>query len=328
MRRPEATAGERVDFGIHFGTRGCLASRDNVMALAQRAEACGYAYLGVADHLIVPDHTKVRYPYMADGIWPGAPSGECFDAIATLCFLAGCTQRIKLLTSVAVVPHRPAVLAAKLFLTADVLSGGRAVAGVGVGWMREEFEALAAPEYDARGAVTDEYLQAWRRLWTEQHPAMQGKHVQFDNVVFLPKPVSQPHPPIWVGGESPAALRRTVHYGNGWYPVSNNQQLPLDTPDRLRAGVVRLHQAAEKAKRDPASIDIGYLWFMPPSWTVRKGPDGQRQMFSGGTADMLADAAALRAAGTRHVIVYLQRPTIEETLETTQRFAEEVIGKA
>lgn len=317
-----------MDFGIHFGTRGCLASRDNVMALAQRAEASGYAYLGVADHLIVPDHTKVRYPYTADGIWPGAPTGECLDAIATLCFLAGCTQRIKLLTSVAVVPHRPAVLAAKLFLTADVLSDGRAVAGVGVGWMREEFEALAAPAYEARGAVTDEYLQAWKTLWTEQHPAMHGQHVQFDNVVFMPKPLSRPHPPIWVGGESQAALRRTVQYGDAWYPVSNNQQIPLNTPDRLREGVARLHQVAEKAGRDPSGIDVGYLWFMPPNWTDQETPDGGRQMFSGSAADMLEDAAALQDAGVRHVIIYLQRPTIEETLETTQRFAEEVISKA
>lgn len=317
-----------MDFGIHFGTRGCLASRDNLMALARRGEDCGYAYLGVGDHLIVPDHTKVRYPYTADGVWPGTPTGECFDAIATLCFLAACTQRIKLLTSVVVVPHRPAVLTAKLFLTADVLSNGRAVAGVGAGWMREEFEALGAPAYEARGAVTDEYLQAWKTLWTEPHPAMHGQHVQFDKVVFMPKPVSRPHPPIWVGGESPAALRRTAQFGDAWYPVSNNQQIPLNTPERLRDGIARLHQAAEKAGRDPASIDIGYLWFMPPSWTARQGPDGGRQMFSGSAADMLADAAALQAAGARHVLIYLQRPTIEETLETTQRFAEEVISKA
>ena len=317
-----------MDFGIHFGTRGCLASRENIMTLGQRAEASGYAYLGVADHLIVPDHTRVRYPYTADGIWPGTPTGECFDAIATLCFLAGGTQRIRLLTSVAVVPHRPAVLAAKLFLTADALSNGRAVAGVGVGWMREEFEALGAPAYEARGAVTDEYLQAWKTLWTEAKPAMQGKHVQFDKVVFMPKPVAQPHPPIWVGGESPAALRRTVKYGDAWYPVSNNQKIPLNTPARLREGVVRLHQTAEKAGRDPASIDIAYVWFMPPNWTAQPGPDGGRQMFSGSAADMLEDAAALEAAGVRHVIVYLQRPTIEETLDVTQRFAEEVISKA
>src|SRR5690349_22621508 len=122
-----------VDFGIHIGTRGCLTSRENVMAVAQQAEALGYTHLGVADHLIVPVQTGVRYPYTADGIWPGAPTGECFDVIATLAFLAGCTSHIKLLTSVAVVPYRPAVLAAKLLLTADVLSGGRVVAGVGTG---------------------------------------------------------------------------------------------------------------------------------------------------------------------------------------------------
>jgi alkanesulfonate monooxygenase SsuD/methylene tetrahydromethanopterin reductase-like flavin-dependent oxidoreductase (luciferase family) len=145
-----------VDFGIHIGTRGCLTSRENVMAVAQRAEALGYAYLGVADHLIVPVQTGVRYPYTADGIWPGAPTGECFDCIATLAFLAGCTQRLKLLTSVAVVPYRPAVLTAKLFMTADVLSGGRVIAGIGTGWMREEFEALGTPPFAERGAVTDD----------------------------------------------------------------------------------------------------------------------------------------------------------------------------
>ncbi len=328
MRGSEATGGEQMDFGIHFGTRGCLASRENIMALGQRAEALGYAYLGVADHLIVPDHSSVRYPYTADGVWPGTPSGECFDAIATLCFLAGCTQRIKLLTSVAVVPHRPAVLAAKLFLTADVLSNGRAVAGVGTGWMKEEFEALNTPPYEERGAVTDEYLQAWKALWTEPHPALQGKYTQFDKVVFMPKPVSRPHPPIWVGGESGPALRRTVKYGDAWYPVSNNQKILLNTPARLRSGVERLHREAEKAGRDPASIDVGYVWFMPPIWTPKMDPDGGRQMFSGSAADMLEDVAALEAAGARHVIVYLQRRTIEETLDAAQRFAEEVISKA
>ena len=236
-----------VDFGIHIGTRGCLTSRESVMAVAQRAEALGYAYLGVADHLIVPMQTGVRYPYTADGIWPGAPTGECFDCIATLAFLAGCTQRLKLLTSVAVVPHRPAVLAAKLFMTADVLSGGRVIAGVGTGWMREEFEALGAPPFAERGAVTDEYLDAWRTLWSDAQPALDGKYAKFSNVVFAPKPASRPHLPIWVGGESAPALRRTVKYGDAWYPVSNNQSIRLNTPARLREGIEGLHRVAEKA---------------------------------------------------------------------------------
>ena len=160
-----------MDFGIHIGTRGCLTTRENIMALASSAEAPGYAIIGVADHLIVPVHTDVRYPYTADGIWPGAPTGECFDAIATLTFLAGFTQRIRLLTSVLVVPHRPAVLTAKLLTTADVLSGGRMIVGVGSGWMKEEFAALETPPFEHRGAVTDEYLRAWKSLWTHDQPS-------------------------------------------------------------------------------------------------------------------------------------------------------------
>src|SRR5580658_9300608 len=115
-----------------------MTTRENMMRVAHDAEVNGYGILGVADHLIVPVTTDVRYPYTADGIWPGAPTGECFDAIATLTFLAGFTQRIRLLTSVLVVPYRPAVLTAKLLTTADALSGGRVIAGVGSGWMKEE----------------------------------------------------------------------------------------------------------------------------------------------------------------------------------------------
>ena len=314
-----------MDFGIHFGTRGCLASRENIITLAQRAEALGYAYLGVADHLVVPVQSGVRYPYTADGIWPGAPTGECFDAIATLAFLAACTQRIKLLTSVAVVPYRPAVLAAKLFLTADVLSGGRVIAGVGSGWMREEFEALGTPPYADRGAVTDEYLQAWKTLWTAARPTFEGTYTKFTNMMFEPKPTSKPHPPIWVGGESPPALRRVAQFGDAWYPVSNNQQIKLNTPERLKNGVDGMRRVVEKAGRDPTSVDVGYLWFLPPNETAQTGSDGERQLFTGSMADWQEDAAALAEAGARHVILYLQRPTIEETLDVMQRVSEAVV---
>lgn len=316
-----------MDFGLHIGTRGCLTTRENVMAMASSAEAAGYAIIGVADHLIVPVQTGVRYPYTADGIWPGAPTGECFDAIATLTFLAGFTQRVKLLTSVLVVPHRPAVLTAKLFSTADVLSGGRVIAGVGSGWMREEFDALETPPFEARGAVTDEYIRAWKSLWTEERPAMNGSYVKFDNVVFKPRPVSQPHLPIWVGGESAPALRRAAAVGDGWYPVSNNAQILLDTPAKLQEGIARLHRAAEKIGRDPATIDIAYVWFKPPHWAPVTTAEGQRQMFTGSADDMLEDAAAFAGAGVKHLIVYAQQPTIEATLDVQQRFAEDVVRK-
>ena len=316
-----------MDFGIHIGTRGCMTTRENVMALATRAEAQGYAILGVADHVVAPVTTAVRYPYTADGIWPGAPTGECMDTLAVLAFLAGCTQRIRLLTSVIVVPHRQPVLTAKLFATADVLSGGRIIAGVGAGWMPEEFAALGTPPFAERGAVTDEYIQAWKTLWTQDRPVMAGKYAQFDNVVFEPKPVSKPIP-IWVGGESPRSLRRVAEHGDAWYPVSNNAQVMLNTPEKLQAGIGRMHRAVEKAGRDPTSIEIAYVWFMPPSWKARPGPDGERHMFTGSGDDMLEDVAALTAIGVDHCIFYLQRPTIEQTLDLQQRFAEDVIRKA
>ena len=151
-----------MDFGIHIGTRGCLTTRRNLMALATQAEAANYAILGVSDHVIMPVSTEIRYAYTADGKHPAAQEGECFDVLATLAFLAGCTERIKLLSSVAVVPHRPAVLTAKLYQTADILSEGRVIVGVGAGWEREEFEALGAPPFAERGAVTDEYIRAWK----------------------------------------------------------------------------------------------------------------------------------------------------------------------
>jgi probable F420-dependent oxidoreductase len=315
-----------MDFGIHIGTRGCLATRENILAVATAAESQGFAIIGVADHLIVPVHTDVRYPYTADGVWPGAPTGECFDAIATLSFLAGVTDRVKLLTSVLVVPHRPAVLTAKLLTTADVLSGGRVIAGIGTGWMKEEFAALNTPPFEERGAVTDEYLAAWKSLWTQDNPSASSKHVNFENVTFRPRPATPP--PIWVGGESAPALRRTAKFGDAWYPVSNNAQILLNTPAKLKAGIDRLHQAAEKIDRDPASIDIAYVWFMPPSWTARTNEDGSRRLFTGSSDAMLADAAAFRDVGVKHLIVYLQQPTIENTLELQQRFAEDVVRKS
>jgi len=229
---------------------------------------------------------------------------------------------------VLVVPYRPAVLTAKLLATADVLSGGRVIAGIGSGWMQEEFAALETAPFEARGAVTDEYIRAWKSLWTDDRPSMDGSHVRFNNVVFRPKPVSKPHPPIWVGGESAPALRRTAQLGDGWYPVSNNTQIPLNTPALLKAGIDRLHRAAEKAGRDPTSIDIAYVWFNPPRWTAKIGAGAERRMFTGGADDMLADAAAFAAVGVKHLIVYPQKPTIEETLDVQQRFAEDVVRKS
>ncbi len=313
-----------MEFGIHIGTRGCLASRANLVACAQRAEALGYSVFGVPDRLVLPRDVATRYPYTEDGVWVGAQTGECLDVLGTLCFLAACTERIRLLPSVLVVPYRPAVVAAKMLATVDVLSNGRLIAGVGVGWMREEFEPLGAPAFGERGTVTDEYLAAFRALWTEESPVLNDRLVQVEDTIFRPKPVQQPVP-VWVGGESGAALRRTARFGDAWYPLSHHQETPYDTPSRLAGGIERLARAADKQGRDPGSIKVAYLWFKPVSWTAQATADGSRQMFTGSAADMRQDAAALEQVGVSHVMLLLQAPTIEETLERMQRFAEDVI---
>lgn len=314
-----------MDFGIHIVTRGCLTSREAISAVATAAEASGYAIFGVADHVIVPAQSNARYPYTKDGVWPGAATADCLDTLGTLAFLAGITQRMKLLTSVLVVPYRPAVLTAKLFTTIDVLSGGRAIAGIGSGWMREEFEALETPPFEARGAVTDEWIQAWKALWTQDRPSFEGTYVRFRDVLFRPGNVTRPHPPVWVGGESAPAIRRAAALGDGWYPVSNNPNIPLDSPARFAEGIGKLHRAAEKIGRDPASIEVSYVWLKAPSWTAVRNADGAREMFTGSRDDMLEDAAALAALGVKHLIIYPQQPSVQASLDTQQRFAEDVI---
>ena len=151
-----------------------------------------------------------------------------------LAFLAGQTSRIGLGTSVMIVPHRNPLVAAKSIATLDVLSGGRVILGVGVGWLREEFEVLDLPPFDERGAVTDEYLRAFIELWTSDNPSFHGKYVQFDDISFLPKPVQKPHPPIWIGGESRPAIRRAAQLGNGWHPLGVNSLSPLSTVEQLQ----------------------------------------------------------------------------------------------
>lgn len=307
--------------GIHVGTRGCLASGANLLDCARTAEALGYDILGIPDRLILPRDVDTRYPYTDDGKWVGAATGECLDVLSALSFVAAATSRIRLLPSVLVVPYRPAIVGAKMLASVDILSAGRLIAGVGVGWMREEFAPLNAPPVNRRGAVTDEYLAAFRALWTEDAPAFDGKYVSFDNLTFVPKPVQQPIP-IWVGGESEAALRRTARFGDGWYPASHNHEAPYDTPARLKAGIERLAAACEQEGRDPSGIDIAYLWFKPPRFAAQRTQGGGRQLFTGTPDDLREDASALQGAGVTHLVVLPQAPTIEETKENLHRIAE------
>jgi probable F420-dependent oxidoreductase len=219
-------------YGFYLPTRGQTATPEALETLVQRGEALGFASVMIADHLVFPVTIKSKYPYTVTGVFPG--QGDVLDQLSLMAFVAAKTTRLRLVTSVMIVPYRNPVLTAKALATIDVLSRGRVTVGVGVGWMREEFEALGAPDFDRRGAVTDEYLRVFKTLWTESPASFSGRFYRFDSLRCLPQPVQKPHPPIWVGGHSKPALRRAAQLGDGWHPVGANPAVPL-SPAELRA---------------------------------------------------------------------------------------------
>jgi probable F420-dependent oxidoreductase len=313
-----------MDFGVNMLTRGITGGAEGLRAMAVQADALGFAHVTANDHIVVPNHIASRYPYTPTGAWPGARAGECLEQVTVLGFLAAATSRIRLGTSVMVVPQRPAVLAAKALATVDVLSQGRLTVGVGVGWLDEEFRAVAAPPFAERGKVTDEFLAAFHELWTSEAPRFAGTHVSFADIRFDPKPVQKPRPPIWVGGEGAAALRRVARLGDGWYPVGSNPREPLDTPARYAAQRTRLEAEVAGAGRDPKAIALAYLAPGRCQPAEQKGPDGRRQPYSGRPADVAADISAFADAGVGHFFLSFSAPTLPEALADLAWFGGEV----
>lgn len=313
-----------MDIGLTIPTRGPLATPQGVEAFARRAEELGFAHLAVPDHVVVPRRIASRYPYSVSGEFPGAASGACFDQFTLLAFVAAINTTARLLTSVTVIPHRGAVHTAKIVATIDVLSGGRMILGVGAGWMKEEFEALGAPPFDERGRVTDEYLLAFKSLWTEEDPRFEGEHVRFADISFLPKPVQHPHPPIWVGGESAAALRRTARYGDTWFPIGNNPRHPLDTVARFAAGLEHMRSVAERHNRDPETIGTAFFanWF-DETKTASTG-DGDRLLLTGSAEQIAEDMSALAELGVSDLVLNFQRETLEQSLDSMAHFADTI----
>lgn len=247
-----------MKYGFTLPGRGHLATPERLGIIARKGEEFGFDTLLTGDHILVPKNISSVYPYTEGGEFPGSGSGESMEQITLLSYIAGQTSKIRLVTSVLIVPHRNPLIAAKSLATLDLLSEGRLVVGVGVGWMREEFQALGLPPFEERGAVTDEYIRAFKVLWTEDDPHFEGKYISFDDISFLPKPVQKPHPPIWVGGESRPALRRTAELADGWYPLGSNPTFPMGTPEQLKAGLERLAGYAERFGRDPSTIETIY----------------------------------------------------------------------
>ena len=312
-----------MEFGFSMPTRGPLSSPDSLATLAHRGEELGFGFLSVSDHVVIPKTIQSRYPYTESGKFMA--SGECLEQLALLSFVAAQTSAARLLTSVMVLPHRAPILAAKMLATIDVLSGGRLTVACGVGWMREEFEVIGAPPYDERGAVGDEYIRAFKELWTSDNPTFEGRYVSFSDISFEPKPVQRPHPPVWVGGESPPALRRAAVLGDGWYPIGNNPRFPVGTVEQLAQALGSIRRHAEDAGRDPSAIDVAYSAGWYDDRQAQTLSSGERRTFTGTPEQVSGDIHAFEQQGVRHLMLGMQARTLPETLERMERFASEVM---
>ena len=317
-----------MKFGFSIPTRGPISDRASVITIARHGEALGFDCITVNDHIVVPRETASTYPYSRSGSWAGGRYGEALEQLTMLAFLAGVTERVRLLTAVMVVPYRNPVTTARMLATADHLSEGRLTVGCGVGWMKEEFEALGTPPFEERGRVTDEYIRIFKEIWTSEAPEYDGAYNSFSGISALPHPVQSPHPPLWIGGESGPALRRAVQLGDGWFPIGNNPRHPLNTLEKYRAGCERLHGFAEQAGRDPAALDLAYGANWPYGGEARKTEDGERLILTGSDPTIVEDVANLAALGVGHVIVSLQAGTLPATLDLMQRFASEIAAKS
>ena len=316
-----------MKYGFTLPGRGHLATPERLGIIARKGEEFGFDTLLTGDHILVPKNISSVYPYTEGGEFPGSGSGESMEQITLLSYIAGQTSKIRLVTSVLIVPHRNPLIAAKSLATLDLLSGGRLVVGVGVGWMREEFQALGLPPFEERGAVTDEYIRAFKVLWTEDDPHFQGKYISFDDISFLPKPVQKPHPPIWVGGESRPALRRTAELADGWYPLGSNPTFPMGTPEQLKAGLERLAGYAKRFGRDPATIETIYRTHQFELLKQAAGPD--RLPFIGDADQIAGDIRQYQDMGVTSMIWDFLRQTddLDSMLGLMEDFSTQVWPK-
>jgi probable F420-dependent oxidoreductase len=226
-----------MDFGIWLPNCRHLATPDVIRGTAVRAEQLGYDSVWVSDHVVVPDANVVNF------------GRTIFDPLVTLAVVAGSTTRVRLGTTVLILPYRNAVVVAKMISSLDALSGGRVVFGVGAGWVAAESAMLGVP-FAERGAMTDEYLRAMQELWTSDEPSFAGTYTQFSGLVFEPKPLQTPHPPIWVGGHSRAALRRAAEFGAAWHPINR-------PPGELRSGRLALARLSDaRGRATPPALTL------------------------------------------------------------------------
>jgi probable F420-dependent oxidoreductase len=316
-----------MQFGFNLPNSGSLAAPEIMARIAREGEALGYDYLTVTDHVVLPDMAEPGYPYSESGAFYSTDSAYRHEMLTLAAWLAATVSRLRLVLAVLVVPHRPAVLAAKQLATVDVLSGGRLTIGIGAGWLKAEFDAVVTTPFAERGAVTDDYVAAFRMLWTEKKPVIKSKYVHYNGLLLEPKPMQDPHPPIWVGGESGPSVRRAARLGDAWYPIGTNNAHLLDSLPRYRAGIERLRRATESAGRPRDAVALTYRVKRYGEVLTPTASDGERRLFSGGERDIIGDIRALRDLGVTAIDFDFEQPEADAVIAEMRTFKEWVLAK-
>src|SRR5258708_17558612 len=324
---PRSQTGGDMQFGFNLPNSGALATPEIMSRIAREGEALGYDYLTVTDHVVLPDMAEPGYPYSESGAFYSTDSAHRHEMLTLAAWLASVTTRVRLVLAVLVLPHRPAVLAPQHLAAIDQLSGGRLTVGIGAGWLKAEFDAVVATPFAERGAVTDEYVAAFRTLWTEKKPQIAGRYVHYDGLVLEPKPAQRPHPPIWVGGESGPSLRRAARLRDAWYPIGSNNAHLLDTLPRYQAGVARLRQLTAAAGRDANAVALTYRVKRYGDAVPPTASDDTRRLLSCSHADLVSDIRALRDLGVTAIDFDFDRPAAEDVIAEILSFRDPVLAK-
>jgi probable F420-dependent oxidoreductase len=294
-----------MQFGISLPNNYGVDDIQSLLALAPAAERLGYDSVWVSEHLF---HTAYVLQRLGNKPY--------YEPLTVLSAVAAMTQTIRLGTSVLVLPYHNPIRLAKTVATLDAISAGRVILGIGVGVIEEEFTALGSP-YKERGAYSDEALAIMQTLWMQEDPQFAGTYYTFNGMKFSPKPVQQPHPPIWIGGSSHAALRRVARLGDGWHPIRQS-------PDALRQAVAELRQQASDLGRDVSQITVsirGELDFSKNAATTAAEPC----TFHGSAAEIIQSIQDYQQAGANHVVLSMHTNDVNKIRDMLERFAQQVM---
>ncbi len=286
-----------MDFGVTLPNFGKYADKNEIIKIATAAQELEFDSVWVSDHIVIPD--------THEGF------GDLFyEPIVTLSYLASITKKIKLGTSVIILPYRNPVVFAKMVSTLDQLSDGRIILGIGAGWLEKEFQALGIA-FGKRGEITDESLKVLETLWTQENPSFTGKNFKFSDIKFLPKPRQKPYPPIWIGGGSDKAIERAVTYGDGWHPVGL-------TPEELKNKLFYLNELLRNQKKKNFTISLRR------NIEITDKEIDENDTLRGPIEKIVRGLKEYQDIGVDHLLLHFLSGTSDSVLNAMKRFSKEI----